>query len=68
MDKAVRLKGDPGRVGVLTGGVRERAGLKLVQVLFPEGAQYVPEDQIDLMREVKRIFDPAGIMNPGKVL
>ena len=28
----------------------------------------VPAHQLDLMRSIKQIFDPAGIMNPGKVL
>ncbi len=28
----------------------------------------VPAHQLELMRGIKRIFDPAGIMNPGKVL
>jgi FAD/FMN-containing dehydrogenase len=25
-------------------------------------------EEITLMREIKKIFDPKGIMNPGKVL
>lgn len=29
---------------------------------------HVPEHQIELMRSIKHLFDPAGIMNPGKVL
>jgi FAD/FMN-containing dehydrogenase len=33
---------------------------------------YVPytrtPDQIDLMRAIKRVFDPEGLMNPGKVI
>ncbi|MCP5082268.1 MAG: FAD-binding oxidoreductase [Alphaproteobacteria bacterium] len=28
----------------------------------------VPAHQLDLMRSIKQLFDPAGIMNPGKVL
>ncbi len=29
---------------------------------------HVPATQIELMRSIKQLFDPAGIMNPGKVL
>ncbi len=28
----------------------------------------VPSHQLDLMQSIKEIFDPSGIMNPGKVL
>ncbi len=29
---------------------------------------YKPEIELDLMRRIKRSFDPLGLMNPGKVL
>jgi FAD/FMN-containing dehydrogenase len=33
-----------------------------------ELAHYAPAVELDLMRRIKAAFDPAGIMNPGKVL
>ena len=30
--------------------------------------RYKSDVEIDLMRRLKRTLDPAGIMNPGKVL
>ena len=32
-----------------------------------EFKKFLPEKEISLMREIKRIFDPNGILNPGKV-
>jgi D-lactate dehydrogenase (cytochrome) len=26
------------------------------------------DDMMDLMRDVKKVFDPEGLMNPGKVV
>ncbi len=31
-------------------------------------AQSVGEDALELMRGIKRVFDPRGILNPGKVI
>ncbi len=33
-----------------------------------ELARYAPAVELELMRAIKRVFDPRGILNPGKVL
>lgn len=38
------------------------------QLKRDELARIRPAIEIDLMRRIKRAFDPAGIMNPGKVI
>ena len=43
----VRLKGDPGRIGVVTGKTHEYGRVCRRQVQFPEACQYVPEDQLE---------------------
>jgi FAD/FMN-containing dehydrogenase len=38
------------------------------QLKRDELASIRPEIEMDLMRRIKMAFDPAGVMNPGKVL
>jgi superfamily II DNA or RNA helicase len=45
----VRLVHDPCRVGVLTGKTLPRAGTTHWQVQFPEAADFIPEDQLELV-------------------
>ena len=40
----------------------------LGQVKRDEAARYKSEVELDLMRALKRAFDPGNLMNPGKVL
>jgi len=49
------------RGGTCTG--EHGVGLGKIRALEREHGDLVP-----LMRELKRVFDPHGIMNPGKVL
>ena len=49
----------------LGGSVSAEHGVGLVKK--PDLAFTRSEIEIDLMRQVKRVFDPDGIMNPGKV-
>ena len=43
----IRLVSDTMRIGVLTGQERIRTGLRLLQVVFPDGMSWVPEDQLE---------------------
>ncbi|MYD61770.1 MAG: DEAD/DEAH box helicase [Gemmatimonadetes bacterium] len=47
----VRLKHDPGRIGIITGNTRKIRDLFRWQVAFPEGDQYVPEDQLEVVTQ-----------------
>lgn len=42
-----RLKHDPGRIGVLTGRLRSPGAFTKLQIQFPEGALFVPKDQLE---------------------
>ncbi len=53
-------------VGALGGSISAEHGLG--QLKRDEIVRYKPEVALDLMRTIKRAFDPAGLMNPGKVL
>ena len=61
----VRLKADPGRVGIITGKVRERAGKKSWQVRFPDGASYYREVHLEVLSEVEE--DPVELLQKGKL-
>ncbi|HWO42230.1 MAG TPA: hypothetical protein VNO43_10550 [Candidatus Eisenbacteria bacterium] len=45
----VRLIHDPNRIGVLTGKTFARAGTTRWQVQFPDTADFIPEDQLELV-------------------
>lgn len=47
----VQLRGDPGRTGVLTGRKRLRGERVYWQVRFPDGAEWVPEDQVEVVQD-----------------
>ncbi len=52
--------------GLARGGVVSgEHGIGLVKKKYL--AESLPAAQIDLMRGLKRVFDPAGILNPGKI-
>jgi glycolate oxidase len=49
------------RGGIISG----EHGIGLIKK--PYLSLFLDEKQIDLMRAVKKIFDPSGVMNPGKI-
>ena len=49
----------------LGGTISGEHGIGLVQKPFMDIA--FPEVTLNLMREIKRVFDPKGILNPGKI-
>lgn len=62
--KRVRLKNNPSLIGVLTGNERTRGDKRLVQVLFPDGSQYCPEDKLEPVPEIPD--DPLDLLKCGK--
>ncbi len=54
------------RTLALGGQITGEHGVGFVQRNYLKMAY--PPHQIELMRQLKRVFDPAGILNPGKVL
>ncbi|HEY9347892.1 MAG TPA: FAD-linked oxidase C-terminal domain-containing protein, partial [Inquilinus sp.] len=53
-------------VAALDGSISAEHGVGLMK--RDEIAERKPAVEIDLMRRIKRAIDPAGIMNPGKVI
>jgi len=62
----VRLILDPGRRGVITDRTRQRAGIRLWLVQFPDQGEWVPEDQLALVDE--HPLDPITILEHGQKL
>jgi hypothetical protein len=61
----IRLINDPGRIGILTGRTLARAGLTLWQVHFPDGATYVPEDQLEVLPDEPE--HPIDLLERGRL-
>ena len=66
-EHVVRIKKEIYRAGVSLGGViTGEHGIGKIRI--KEISLVLSEKQIHLMREIKRLFDPNNILNPGKVL
>lgn len=65
-DYYLKIKEEIYRDAVLRGGkISGEHGIGLSKKEFLQ--QFLPKGQIDLMRTIKRCFDPNNILNPGKV-
>lgn len=60
----VRMKSDPGRIGVLTNKSRQRGPIVFRLVMFPDGPQYIPEDQLVCDQE---ILDALELFEKGQL-
>ena len=60
----VRLKYDPGCIGVVTGKTREVGQVRQWQVQFPDRTQYVPEDQAEVIEHGGD--DPLDLLQRGR--
>lgn len=61
----VQLVQDPGRKGVLTGRERARGATISYQVRFPDRAQYIPKEQLEMVDALPE--DPIDLLEIGKV-
>lgn len=50
----------------LNGSISGEHGIGIVKRDFVR--EQIPRDTLDMMRKIKRLFDPNGILNPGKQL
>lgn len=53
----VRIKSDPGAVGVFAGPTRQQGPILKLKVVFPTGTRWVPEDQLEAEAEEADILD-----------
>jgi superfamily II DNA or RNA helicase len=61
----VRLVGDPGRVGVIISDTRERGGRSFISVQFPDGARWMPLDQLEEIAATPET--PCDLLRRGRV-
>lgn len=60
----VRLKSDPGRNGMISGKSRKRGNRSFWQIIFPDGSQYISENQLEVIRE--EVEDALDLFSQGK--
>jgi superfamily II DNA or RNA helicase len=61
----VRITYDPARVGVLTDRVRERGSARSFLVVFPDGREWISEEELEAVPNVAE--DPIVLLRAGKL-
>lgn len=61
----VRLKGDPGNIGLLGPDRTPRGGITHCKVLFPSGWRWVPEDQLEILEDEQET--PIDLLRRGRL-
>ena len=61
----MRLRADPGRIGVVTGRTRERAGWTHWQVVFPDGSSYYRDTYLEVLSDSQD--DPLELLREGRL-
>ncbi len=61
----VRLKVDPGRVGVITGKTRERGDRIYYQVVFPDDTTFELESILEIV--IQQSEDPIDLLQTGRI-
>jgi hypothetical protein len=51
--RRVNLINDPTKIGLLTGRENLRRGRKMLQVEFPDGVRWIPENQLEPVGEIR---------------
>ncbi len=65
LQKRVRLINDPTQCGLLTGRKNERKGRVMLQVQFIEGIRWVPENQLEVIDEVR--YSPLDMLEAERL-
>jgi superfamily II DNA or RNA helicase len=63
--RRVNLVNDPTKIGLLTGRENLRRGRKMLQVEFPDGVRWVPENQLEPVGEIR--MSPIDMLETGNL-
>jgi SNF2 family DNA or RNA helicase len=60
----VRIKANPGRIGLFTGKEMNRNGKKLLQIQFPDNIQYMADNELEILNKDEH---PLDMLKDGKL-